>query len=315
MKAIIIHQYGSDLELQLSDQPMPVVGEDEVLVKVYAAGVNPSDWRMRVGRFAEIYPHTFPLILGNDISGVVEQVGSRVTKFKVGDAVFGLTGLDELGGYAEYISINEKNLSHKPNALSFVEAASIPMVSLTAWQSLIDRGSLKAGDRVLIHAGAGGVGSFAIQLAKVIGAYVITTARKPNHTFVESLGADEIIDYQSEDFTKIVSDVDIVLDTIGGEVMTNSFKVLKPGGKLISIVSGPISPEIQKKAEEYHVHAEFVSHLPRGDQLDQIGSYYQDGKIKTVVQRTFSLSEVRKAHQLIETGHSRGKIVLDLKSD
>ena len=248
MKAFVVDRYGRKQSLRFGEMPDPELHEDDVLVRVHAAGVNPLDSKIRDGEFKLILPYRLPLILGNDVAGVVVQVGCRVRQFKPGDEVYARPHHDRIGTFAEFIAMNENDLAIKPRKLTMEEAASIPLVGLTAWQALIGRGHLKAGQKVLIHAGSGGVGTFAIQLAKQFGAFVATTTSTANVDLVKRLGADVVIDYKKDDFAKVLRDYDIVLNSLGKETLEKSLKVLKPGGKLISI-SGPPIPALQETSE------------------------------------------------------------------
>src|SRR5437667_5991766 len=245
MRAFILDRYRSTDALRAGDMPEPEVREDDVLVQVHAAGVNVLDSEIRNGEFKSILPYRLPLILGNDVAGVVVRVGSRVRRFKPGDEVYARPHQDRIGTFAEFIAMNEADVALKPKNLTMEEAASIPLVGLTAWQVLIERANLKKGQKVLIHAGSGGVGTFAIQLAKHVGAVVATTTSTANLDWVKALGADIVIDYHKDDFATILRDYDVVLNSLGGEVLEKSLRVLKPGGKLISI-SGPPDPDFAK---------------------------------------------------------------------
>src|SRR2546422_8216078 len=238
MKAFIIERYGSKDGLRAGEMPDPQLREDDVLVQIHAAGVNLLDFKIRDGEFKRILPYRLPLILGNDVAGVVVRVGSRVRRFKPGDEVYARPDKDRIGTFAEFISMHENDVAMKPKELTMEEAASIPLVGLTAWQVLIERANLKKGQKVLIHAGSGGVGTIAIQLAKHIGATVATTTSTANVDLVRSLGADVVIDYKKEDFAKVLNGYDVGLNSLGKDTLEKSLKVLKPGGKLISI-SGP----------------------------------------------------------------------------
>ena len=246
MKAFIIDRYGSNDVVRAGEMPDPELRDDDVLVQIHAASVNPLDFKIRDGKLKLILPYRLPFILGNDLAGVVVRVGSRVRRFKPGDEVYARTDKDRIGAFAEFISIKEDAVAIKPKKLTMEEAASIPLVGLTAWQALVERANLKKGQKVLIHAGSGGVGTFAIQLAKHLGAIVATTTSTANLDWVKRLGADIVIDYKKDDFETILHDYDVVLDTLGGETLEKSLRVLKPGGKLISI-AGPPDPDFAKE--------------------------------------------------------------------
>src|SRR5947208_2643508 len=245
MKAFIVDRYGSKHGVRAGDMPEPELREDDVLVQIHAAGVNLLDAKIRDGEFKRFLPYRFPLILGNEVAGVVVPVGSRVQRFKPGDEVYARPDDDRIGAFAECIAIQEDAVAKKPTNLTMEEAASIPLVGLTAWQVLVERAQLSTGQKVLIHAGSGGVGTFAIQLAKHLGAIVATTTSAANLDLVKSLGADTAIDYKTTDFEKVLSDYDVVLNSLGTETLNKSLQVLKPGGKLISI-SGPPDPDFAK---------------------------------------------------------------------
>jgi NADPH:quinone reductase-like Zn-dependent oxidoreductase len=306
MKAIRIHNYGGPEVLKYEDAPRPRPQADEVVVRVHAAGVNPIDWRVREGQMKDFWPHQFPLILGWDLSGVVEEVGPRVSQFKKGDAVFGLPDPTRSGAYADYVVVRESELARKPNSLHHIRAAAVPLAGLTAWQALFDTAQLQPGQRVLIHAGSGGVGHFAVQLAKWKGAYVFATASTKNQDLLRELGVDEPIDYTQQRFEDIARKIDIVLDTLGGETQDRSWSVLKKGANLVSLVQ----PPSEEKAKELGVRAAMLGAQPNGAQLAEIAKIIDSGKLAPVIDRILPLSEVRRAHELSQSGHTHGKIVL-----
>src|SRR5687768_1357592 len=246
MKAFVLARYGKKRPLQSTEVPIPELRDDEVLVEVHAASVNQLDAKIRDGEFKLILPYRLPLILGNDVAGVVVRVGRKVRRFKSGDEVYARPHQDRIGTFAEFITMNEADVARKPKTLTMEEAASIPLVGLTAWQVLVERAKLKKGQKVLIHAGSGGVGTFAIQLAKHLGASVATTTSTANIELVKSLGADVVIDYKEQDFEKVLSGYDVVLNSLDGDTLQKSLNVLKPGGKLISI-SGPPDPDFARE--------------------------------------------------------------------
>ena len=303
MKAIRIHQYGGPEVLAEVEMQRPVPGQGEVLIKVQAASVNPIDWKLRAGHMKEVFPLTFPATLGWDVSGTVEEIGDNVTRFKRGDEVYALV---EGGGYAEYTTARENVVAAKPGRLDHVQAAAVPVAGLTAWQALFEVAQLHAGQKVLIHAAAGGVGNFAVQFAKAKGANVVGTASARNQALLRELGVDQAVDYQKARFEDVVSGVDVVLDTIGGDTQERSFKVLKKGGVLVSIVQ----PPSQELAGKYGVRAVFYGAHASSAGLAEIAKLIDSGKVKTVVETVLPLAEVRRAHELIESGHVRGKIVL-----
>ena len=303
MKAIRIHQYGGPEVLALVEMQRPTPGPNEVLIKVQAAAVNPFDWKVRAGYMKDVFPLTFPSTLGWDVSGTVEETGTEATQFKRGDEVYALL---EGGGYAEYATAKEAVVARKPRTLDHVLAAAVPTAGLTAWQALFEAAQLSVGQKVLIHAAAGGVGNFAVQFAKARGAYVIGTASTRNQAFLRELGVDKAVDYQKTRFEEAVRDVDVVLDTIGGDTQERSFKVLKKGGILVSLVQPP-SPEL---AAKYGVHAVFYGAHASSSNLAEIAKLIDNGKVKPVVETVLPLAEARRAHELSESGHARGKIIL-----
>ncbi|EJR54905.1 hypothetical protein IIM_01845 [Bacillus cereus VD107] len=308
MKAIIIDQYGGVEELQERQVPKPVVKYNEVLIRIHATSVNPVDWKLRKGDLQEKLQFSFPITLGLDVAGVIEDIGEEVDDFEIGDTVFTKPENVGKGSYAEYITVKSDLVAHMPNNLSFEEAASIPLAGLTAWQSLVDYAQIKENDRVLIHAGAGGVGSFAIQIAKSFDAFVATTASSKNEEFLKSIGADLIIDYKKDTFEELLSDFDIVLDTLGGEVQEKSFQIIKPGGVLVSIVHEPVH-------EVKGIKSGFLWLQPSGKQLDELSSLIEAEKIKPIISKIVPFDEtgVREAHTLSESQHVRGKIVIKME--
>lgn len=301
MKAVCIHSFGGPEVLMDERVARPQPAAKEVMVRVKAAGVNPVDWKIREGNMGNC---PFPCLMGIDFSGTIEAIGPQVENFQVGDDVFGRVA-NESGSYAEFAVAPVDQIAMKPAAIDHVHAAAIPVAALTAWQALFDVGQLKPDQNVLIHAAAGGVGSFAVQFAKWKKAYVIGTASAGNSDFVHALGADEVIDYHSAKFEEEVSDADLVLDTIGGETQERSWGVLKPGGMLVSIV-GPV----EEPAAARNVRATFMISKPRGDQLARIAELVADGRVKVFVEKTLPLAEARQAQILSQRGHTRGKIVL-----
>jgi NADPH:quinone reductase-like Zn-dependent oxidoreductase len=306
MKAIRIHNYGGPEVLQYEDAPRPEPQAGEVLVRVHAAGVNPIDWKVREGHMKDFWPHKFPLILGWDLSGVVEELGRGVSRFKIGDEVYSVPDSTRNGAYADYIVVRESELALKPNSLHHIRAAALPLAAVTAWQALFDTAQLQPGQRVLIHAGSGGVGHVAVQLAKWKGAYVFATASTKNQELLRELGVDEPIDYTKQKFEDVARDVDLVLDLIGGETQERSWSVLKKGGVLLSLVQ----PPSVEKAKALGVRAAFVAGHPSGAQLAEIAKLIDSGELKPVIDRILPLSEARRAHELSQSGHTHGKIAL-----
>ena len=333
MKAFIVDRYGKSNGVRMADMPDPELRADDVLVQVHAAGVNLLDSKIRNGEFKRILAYRLPLILGNDVAGVVVRVGSRVRRFKLGDEVYARPDKERIGTFAEFISMHENDVAIKPKKLSMEEAASIPLVGLAAWQALIEKANLKNGQKVFIQAGSGGVGTFAIQLAKHVGATVATTTSTANIDFVKSLGADIVIDYKKDDFAKILHDYDLVLNSQDGKTLEKSLRVLKPGGKLISI-SGPPDPDfakeiglpwfvkfimgvlsfgVRKKAKRHHVSYSFLFMRANGEQLREITSLIDSGIIRPVVDRVFPFESTNEAMAYVEKGRAKGKVVVQVR--
>lgn len=312
MKAIVIDQYGGKEQLKERQIEKQAPGDNQVVVKLHATSINPIDWKLREGYLKSSLPFEFPIVLGWDAAGVVDEVGKNVTEFKTGDRVFARPETTNRGTYAEYTVVDSHLLARIPENVSFEEAACVPLAGLTAWQCLFDFGQVKSGDKVLIHAGAGGVGSFAIQFAKNAGAYVATTAGTHNVEFLKSLGADEVIDYKKEDFETVLEDFDFVLDSLGGEIQEKSFTVLKNGGKLASIVSEPN----KEKANQKNIKSGLVWLNPNGKQLAEIAELLKQGKVKVIIGHKFPFSEkgLTEAHALSETHHAKGKIVIQIEN-
>ncbi|HEY7343618.1 MAG TPA: NADP-dependent oxidoreductase [Ktedonobacterales bacterium] len=306
MHAVRLHLYGAAENLIYEETQRPDPQAGEALVRVCAAGVNPVDWKTREGRgVAETLES--PIILGWDIAGVVEKVGGEVDQFAAGDDVFGMVRFPEFGdAYADYVAAPASDLAKKPANISFAEAAATPLVVLTAWQALFETAQLQAGQTLLVHAAAGGVGHVAVQLGKWRGARVIGTASARNADFLRGLGVDQVIDYTHERFEDIVREADVVLDTQGGTTQQRSFAVLKPGGVLVSIAETPD----QELAQQYGVRTARIRVRPSGEQMAQIARLLEQRALRIEVARTFPLSEVAAAHHLSETSHTRGKIVL-----
>src|SRR6266540_809411 len=333
MKAFIVDRYKKKGALRFGEMPEPEVRDDDVLVQVHAASLNQLDSKIRDGEFKLILPYRLPLILGNDVAGVVVRVGSRVRRFKPGDEVYARPHQNRIGAFAEFISMNEDDVAIKPKRLTMEEAASIPLVGLTAWQALIERADLKKGQKVFIQAGSGGVGTVAIQLAKHVGAIVATTTSTANLDLVKRLGADIVIDYKKDDFATILHDYDLVLNSQGGETLEKSLRVLKPGGTLISI-SGPPDPDfakeigaswivgllmrllsyrIRKKAKRQQVRYAFLFMRASGEQLREIGSLIDSGIIRPVVDRVFPFESTKEALAYVEKGRAKGKVVIKVR--
>ena len=328
MRAFVINKYKGPL--QESDVPEPTVGERDVLVQVQAAGLNVLDAKIRAGEFKQVLPYKLPLIPGNDVAGTVIRVGSKVRAFNPGDEVYARPHQDRIGTFAERIAVDEADLALKPASITMEEAGSLPLVALTAWQALVERGNVQPGQKVLIHAGAGGVGSIAIQLAKHLGATVATTASAGNLDFVRDLGADIVIDYRSQDFEQLLSGYDLVLDSLGGQNLQKSLRVLKSGGKAIGI-SGPPDPAfareagmnpllrlavaglsagVRRQAKKLGVSYEFLFMRASGDQLRHITALIDNGSLRPVVGRVFPFDQTAEALQGLEMGGIRGKAVI-----
>jgi NADPH:quinone reductase-like Zn-dependent oxidoreductase len=309
MKAVRIHSYGGVDTLVFEDAPRPVPQEGEVLIRVHATTVNPFDCAARAGYMAGWYSYTLPLVLGLDVSGVVEAVGPGVAAFAAGDAVYARADPARNGAYAEYIAVAASEVAAKPSSLDHLQAAALPHVGLTSWRSLIDVANIAPGQTVLIHAAAGGVGSFAVQLAKGRGATVIGTASTENLSFLRDLGVDLAIDYSRTPFEDVVRDVDIVFDTVGGDTQARSWSVLKAGGWLLSIVQ----PPSEQAATTHGVRQQLISaYGPAGGVLKEITDLVHAGYVKPVISSVLSLSDVRQAHTMVEARHVRGKVVLKI---
>ena len=305
MKAIQIHQFGGPEELKYEEAPMPKINPDDVLIKVFATSINPVDWKVREGEMKQIQ-FKFPLILGWDVSGVITEVGSDVKNFEAGQEVYSRPDLPRNGTYAEFVAVKAGSIAEKPRSISHVEAASIPLAGLTAWQGIFDHGQLKPGQKILIHGASGGVGTLAVQLAKWKGAYVIGTASENNIDFLKELGADEVIDYKNQQFEKELKDIDVVFDTIGGETQKKSVEVLKIGGILVSTVG--VQDEEAFKAKNIQTYQFMAQSYP--EQLKQIADLVDSGKLKPVINQVFPLEEIAKAQKVSEEGHTRGKIAI-----
>jgi NADPH:quinone reductase-like Zn-dependent oxidoreductase/O-antigen/teichoic acid export membrane protein len=307
MDAVRFHEYGGPEVLVVERVPVPRPGPGQVLVQVHAAGVNPVDWKVRQGGLRGTGPD-LPQVPGYDVAGVVATYGEGVERLQVGDEVWGYLSLQRGGAYAQYVIAEESELALKPEELSFVEAAAMPLAALTAWQALFDNADLQAGQTVLVHAGAGGVGHFAVQLAHARGAKVIATASERNHEFLRELGADVVIDYRTQRFEEVAGEVDVVLDSIGGDTQQRSLQVLRPGGFLVSIVGGPDAAALEQRG----LRGAGMLVQPSAAQLDELSALVVAGELRPVVSHVFPLAEARKAHEQSETGHTRGKIVLEV---
>ncbi len=311
MKAVVIHEYGGPEVLKYEDVPRPEPKEDQILVRVIAAGVNPVDEAGRSERSAKFFGITLPFIPGYDIAGIVEKTGGKITKFKTADSVYAYLSLTKGGGCAEYAAASEAEAAAKPKSISFVEAAGVPVVALTAWQALIDTAKLSAGQTVLIHGGSGGVGTFAIQIAKARGAKVIATASTANQDFLKQLGADLAIDYTKTKFEDVAKNVDVVLDSVGKDTLARSYGVVKKGGFIVTLVARIDQAELDK----HGIRGASLGVEPDSNELTEIGKLIDEKKIKMIVSQAFPLSEAIKAQEQIATGHTRGKIVLKVADE
>lgn len=333
MKAFILNRYGNNQKLQPAEIAEPVLRTNDVLVQIYAASVNVVDSKIRNGELKLMLPYKFPFALGNDVAGVVVKTGLGVKQFKAGDAVYARPADKRIGAFAEFIAIDENDVALKPANLSMEEAASIPLVGLTAWQALVEKANLKKGQKVFIQAGSGGVGTFAIQLAKHLGAIVATTTSAGNFDLVKSLGADIVIDYRKDDFETILKDYDVVLNSQDAKTLEKSLRILKPGGKLISI-SGPpdpgfaeeikapwfvqlivrlLSAGVRKKAKRLNVSYSFLFMRADGNQLSQITSLIKSNIIKPVIDNVFPFEQTNEAMAYVEKGRAKGKVVIKIK--
>lgn len=333
MKAFLIDRYGKKETGRIDDVPSPALRDDDVLIRVHAASVNALDNKIRTGEFKVILPYRLPLVLGNDLAGTVERVGAGVRQFKPGDEVYARADDDRIGTFAEFIAVKAASVSLKPGNLNMVEAASLPLVALTAWQALVETTRLKPGQKVFIQAGSGGVGTVAIQLAKHLGAFVATTTSTANVAWVKDLGADVVIDYRQQDFATELRDYDVVLNSLGKDELTRSLQILKPGGHLISI-SGPPTPAlaaarglawplkqvmrllshgIRSKAKQHGVTYTFVFMRAEGQQLSEITSLVESGAIRPVIDRVFPFQQTESALAYVESGRAKGKVVVDLR--
>ena len=331
MRAFMVERYGDQAGVRAGEMPEPRVGADDVLVRIHAASVNPLDLKLRDGEFKAILPYPLPLVLGNDFAGVVVRAGSAVTRFAVGDEVYARPGKDRIGTFAELIAVHQDDVAVKPTTLTMEEAASLPLVALTAWQALVERAHVRPGQRVLIHAGSGGVGTIAIQLAKHLGAYVATTASTAKADLVKGLGADIVVDYKRQAFETVLDGYDVVLDTLGGQTLKKSLRVLKPGGTVIGIAGPPdaafarelgahailrlamsaLSHPTRRRAKRRDVTYSFLFMRASGDQLRELTRLVDDGTIRPVVDRVFPFEETREALEYVEKGRAKvGKVVV-----
>ncbi len=333
MKAYIISRYSKEDKLQLTKVPVPMAKENEVLIQIHSASINHLDAKLKSGEFKQILPYKLPLILGHDVAGVVTKVGSKVSRFKIGDEVFARLADFRIGAFAEYIAVNENDVALKPKNISMEAAASFPLVALTVWQAFVEKGNLKKGQKVFIQAGSGGVGTIAIQLAKHLGATVATTTSADNFELVKSLGADVVIDYKTQDFETILKDFDLVLNSQDEKTLEKSLRILKPGGKVISI-SGPpdtafakeirlpwfmkmaiffLSRKVKSQAKKLGIDYSFLFMQASGKQLSEIGKLIESGIIRPVVDKVFSFEEMNEAMSYVLNGRAKGKVVVRVR--
>lgn len=306
-QAVRLHEYGDRSVLKLETAPIPTLNPDDVLIKVHATSINPVDWKIRKGYLKTMIDYPLPLILGWDVAGEIVAVGTQITDWKIGDAVYSRPDISRDGAYAEYIAVRGNEIARKPKSLDWQSAAAVPLAALTAWQSLFQFANLQAGERVLIHAGAGGVGTFAIQLAKSRGAYVYATSSTRNLELLRELGADEAIDYTQTDFSQL-RDLDVVFDTMGGEIQNKSWQTLRQGGRLVSI----INPPDQALAAQHGAIPLFCFVQPNAAQLDELTQLLDAGKLKVIIDSIYPLTEIAAAHEKSESGRARGKIVIQV---
>ncbi|QJY49344.1 NADP-dependent oxidoreductase [Pseudonocardia broussonetiae] len=331
MRAFIVDAYGKDARLRAGDRPEPAVGDRDVLVRVEAAGVNPLDAKILAGEFRRILPYRTPFVLGNDVAGVVERVGPAVRRFRPGDRVYARPDEGRIGTFAELVAVDEADLARTPAGLTAEEAASLPLVALTAWQALVERADVRPGQKVLVHAGSGGLGSVAIQLAKHLGAHVATTASTANVDRVRDLGADQVIDYRTTDFETALSGFDVVLDSLGPDNLAKSLRVLRPGGLAISVAGPPdpafarrlgkpllrpvmavLSWKVRRAARRLGVRYSFLFMRADGAQLQEITSLVEAGVLRPVVDRVFGFDDTPAALDLVGSGRARGKVVVSM---
>lgn len=334
MKAFTINRYNKNDQLELVEQAVPAMKANDVLVQVHAAGLNQLDSKLKSGEFKLLLPYKFPLILGHDVAGIITEVGSKVSRFKVGDEVFARPADFRIGAFAEYIAIDENEVALKPSNITMEQAASLPLVALTVWQAFFEKATLKKGQKVFIQAGSGGVGTIAIQLAKHLGATVATTTSSQNFELVKSLGADVVIDYKTQDFETMLSDYDLVLNSQDDKTLEKSLRILKKDGKVVSI-SGPpdpafaneiglnpflktvmyfLSSKVRKQAKKRGVDYSFLFMKPNGKQLSEIAALIEASRIHPVVDKVFPFEQINEAMAYVESGRAKGKVVVQVKS-
>lgn len=335
MKAFALTRYGKKNTVKPVDRAVPDLRDDDVLVQIHATSINPLDLKIRNGELKPLLPYKLPLVLGNDLAGIVVKTGPRVRRFAPGDAVYAKPNQDRIGTFAEYLAVNENDVAKKPDNVDMNEAAALPLVSLTAWQALVDKARVRPGQKVLIHAGSGGLGSIAIQLAKHLGATVATTTSTKNVEWVKELGADIVIDYKTQDFATELRDYDLVLDTQGGQTLDKSFQVLKPGGQVISVAGPPeptfarefganwllvqamraLSFSVRRKAKRGSVNYSFLFMTANGDQLRKLSALVDAGVIQPIIDRVYPFDSTLDALAYVENGRATGKVVVTVAGD
>ncbi len=308
MRAVRLHQYGGIDTLTLEQIDKPTINADDILIQVKAAAINPVDWKIREGYLKEFIPYELPITLGWDVAGIVTQVGEDVDQFSVGDEVFSRPNIARDGSYADFIAVKADEAVLKSTKLDFAQAATLPLAGITAWQCLVDVANIQPGQRVLIHAGAGGVGHLAIQIAKAKGALVVATASSANLELLTQLGADEAIDYTKAPLDEQIAPVDVVLDTIGGDVQQSSWSLLKPEGMMVSVVE----PPSEETAKEHNVQAAFVFIEPSSRILTELNKLVESDQLRPLIEHRFPLEQIAEAHQQSQSGRTRGKIVIDV---
>jgi NADPH:quinone reductase-like Zn-dependent oxidoreductase len=335
MKAFTLIRYAPSGNIALAEVPRPTVGDHDVLIEVRAASVNPLDGKIGKGELKQILPYSLPIVLGNDLAGVVVDTGSKVSQFAVGDEVFTKPRQNRIGAFAEYLAVDEADVAPRPVSVTMTEAAALPLVALTAWQALVVKAQLRPGQKVLIHAGSGGLGSIAIQLAKHLGAHVATTACATNSEWVAALGPDIVIDYKTQDFAATLSGYDVVLDTQGGETLEKSLGIVKPGGLVISVAGPPdplfakefglnwlmvqairgLSFSIRRKAKRHSARYAFLFMTANGQQLRQLGDLIDAGTLRPIVDRVFPFAETLDALAYVAGGRAKGKVVVTMSDE
>lgn len=308
MRAVQIHQYGGTEVLEIAEISTPSISADDILIKVKSAAINPVDWKIREGYLQDFIPYAMPVTLGWDVAGIVTEVGSEVTDFKIGDEVFSRPDISRNGSYADFIAVKANEVVLKSSKLDFNQAAALPLAGITAWQCLVDVGNIQPNQRVLIHAGAGGVGHLAIQIAKAKGAHVIATASLANQALLTQLGADQAVDYTSAPLGEQIEAVDLVIDTMGGNVQAESWSLIKKGGMLVSVTEQPN----EDTAKSYGVNSAFVFIEPSSRILSELNTLVDAGQLAPLIENTYALEEIVSAHVQSQSGRTRGKIIIEV---